>query len=257
MTEQILKDPPELLLKELKTLYKANPSKAASLINLYLKERLSGLDDRQRAEVVKGLLAHLGVRLPAPRPAKAQETAAPAAAESPERELLAEILHQITGGQADTQGLASEELAMRIKEALATLITTINEIMAVINSTLAGSQGELATIRHIIGQDLEGKGMGLEEYLGRIKEAFLISHQAMVEASRKEAEKILEGLDPAKMEQVAETGGLSFGPLKKAELFDAYSEQFRQIQEWLRRGGYQQELLREFERRCERLFSQR
>ncbi len=247
----------DLLLKELRTLYQANPSKAGTLVGLYLKERLSDLAPEERAKIIEALLRKMGIDLSPPaREEGAGATGGPAGSPGPERELLAEILAQITGGAADAEGVSSQELASKIKEALATLIANINEIMAVINSTLAGSQGELATIRHIIGQNIQGEGIGLESYLGRIKEAFLIAHQAMVEASRREAEKILEGLDPEGLEKQSE-GGLMFGPLKKAELFDAYKDQYQQVKQWLERGGYQQELLQEFERRCERLFGQR
>lgn len=50
-------------------------------------------------------------------------------------------------------------------------------------------------------------------------------------------------------------GGLRFGPLRKAELYEIYKEKFSQFKGWFESGSFMEELLREFEKTCQRLYN--
>jgi hypothetical protein len=138
---------------------------------------------------------------------------------------------------------------------LNTVFDSLNAIVGGINATLLGKKEELETIRFIIGSDLGGrKASGsLQEYLDRIQEAFAVAHRAFQEASGKKTGELLDELSPENISSKAE-GGLKFGPMRKAELWDIYEERFRAVKKALESGRLRESLLREFERSCQRMY---
>jgi len=131
-------------------------------------------------------------------------------------------------------------------------------LIAGINATLLGNVSGTETIRFVIGSQLEqgGESKSLESYVAQIKEAFAISHQAFQDAGMTKMREILGELDPKKIEESAE-GGLKFGPLRKAELYDIYQDKHRTLKNWLETGLLIEALLREFERICQRLYREK
>ena len=93
----------------------------------------------------------------------------------------------------------------------------------------------------------------MEAHLDQIKKAFLTSHQAFKEAVRNKVGAILRELDPDRIAEIG-GGGLKFGPLKKAGDFDLYREKFQRVQKWFRSERFTEDLLREFEKICQRTY---
>jgi len=151
--------------------------------------------------------------------------------------------------------LSSNELLEKLALSLNTIFDTMNEMIRTIDTTLLGKKPELETIRHIIGSQLEAEthSDSLQTYLTRIQKAFLISHKAFQEATQIKLGEILKELNPERFESEP-MGGFKVGPLRKAELFERYKERFQTIKKWFESGRFKEELLREFEKACQRLY---
>jgi hypothetical protein len=161
----------------------------------------------------------------------------------------------LLGDRADVGKLPPGELSEKLAASLNTVFDSLNAIVGGINATLLGKKEELETIRFIIGSDLGGrKASGsLQEYLDRIQEAFAVAHRAFQEAAGKKTGELLDELSPENISSKAE-GGLKFGPMRKAELWDIYEERFRAVKKALESGRLRESLLREFERSCQRMY---
>jgi hypothetical protein len=155
----------------------------------------------------------------------------------------------------DAAKIPPGELSEKLAASLNTVFDSLNAIVGGINGTLLGRKEELETIRFIIGSDLGGsKSSGsLQEYLDRIQEAFSVAHRAFQEASERKTGELLDELSPENISSKAE-GGLKFGPMRKAELWDIYEERFRAVKKALDSGKLRESLLREFERSCQRMY---
>jgi hypothetical protein len=180
--------------------------------------------------------------------------AAPAAAKR--RETIDRLLARLLGKEPASLEAGPEEFAERIAKALNTVFDSLNGIIGTINATLLGRRAEMETIRHVIGSSIEGAAgaQSIDDYLDQIQRAFLVAHQAFQEAARTKAGQLLAELDPSKVETEAE-GSLKFGALRKAELFDIYKDKYGTCRRWLDSGRFTEELLREFEKSCRRLYT--
>jgi len=130
----------------------------------------------------------------------------------------------------------------------------LNRLIGIINTTFSGeSQGE-QTIRQYIGGHLEGDDQteALEVYLGRINEAFLITQEAFKQAANAKVGQILQSLDVDNLPP-ERSGGLKFGPLRKAEQFEYVKEKIERIRRWFDSGRFMEDYLREFEKNCRSL----
>ncbi len=176
----------------------------------------------------------------------------------PDAELVSRIYALILGRRVSEEDLASDELLRKLAASLNTVFDALNELVAVIQSTLLGRDVQLETIRKVIGSHVEGAGetLPLEGYLGRIKECFLTSIEAFRSAADAKMGEILRELDPEVLAKAA-GGGLKFGPLRKAELFDAYTVTFGKLRKWFESGRYRDELTREFEKTCRRMHEEK
>jgi hypothetical protein len=107
----------------------------------------------------------------------------------------------------------------------------------------------------MIGFHLEGEDQlrSLESYLGQVNKAFLTAQQAFKIAAEKKVREILVELDPERIAASA-GGGFKLGRLRKADRFDLHVEKFKAFEEWFNSGRFMDELLREFENNCQRLF---
>ncbi len=68
--------------------------------------------------------------------------------------------------------------------------------------------------------------------------------------------EILFDLNPERLE-AATSRGLKFGPMRKAELFEIYKEKYQTCQRWFEAGHLVDEVLREFERTCQKIYSEK
>lgn len=230
----------EELASDIKDLYHSDVVQAVTLIEGYLDQCLDGLSPSERLELLDKLTHEF-------KPVIPQEPSGPGP------DLVTKLFSLFLGKEVSDIDLSSAEFLERLAGSLNTVFDSLNELLGIINVTLLGKQEELETIRHIIGTNLhdEGEHSSLETYLDQIKEAFLVSHQAFKKAAQTRVKEILLELDPQRIEE-SEPGGLKLGPLRKANLFEIYQQKFQRVQKWFESGRFEEELLRDFERTCER-----
>ena len=225
--------------------YRSDPAGAAAQIERVLDEKLAGVSPEERIAAVREIRGRSESSRPSPEPTPPGNVAQ-------EWTRLASLL---LGDRADVGKLPPGELSEKLAASLNTVFDSLNAIVGGINATLLGKNEELETIRFIIGSDLGGrKASGsLQEYLDRIQEAFAVAHRAFQEAAGKKTGELLDELSPGNISSKAE-GGLKFGPMRKAELWDIYEERFRAVKKALESGRLRESLLREFERSCQRMY---
>ncbi|HQT96326.1 MAG TPA: hypothetical protein PK416_00440 [Thermodesulfobacteriota bacterium] len=233
------------LSESVRAAYRSDPAGAAARIERILGEKLAGASPEERIAAVREIRGRCGASGPPPAPVPAGNVAQ-------EWTRLAALL---LGDRVDVAKLPTGELSEKLAASLNTVFDSLNAIVGGINATLLGQKEELETIRFIIGSDLGGrKASGsLQEYLDRIQEAFAVAHRAFQEAAEKKTGELLDELSPENISSKAE-GGLKFGPMKKAELWDIYEERFRTVKKALETGRLRESLLREFERSCQRMY---
>ncbi len=234
----------ERLTEEVQSIYQANPPMAERLLEAYLQEVLKDQTPEERIHLLETLVQHFA---PFPAPI-AQDSLL-------HSEEFTRLLTLLFGERTSAKGLSTNELLEKLALSLNTIFDTMNEMIRIIDTTLLGRKPELETIRHIIGSQLEAEtpSDSLQTYLARIQRAFLISHKAFQEAALSQFNEILKELSPERFESEP-TGGFKVGPFRKAELFERYKERFQTIKKWYESGRFKEELLREFEKACQRLY---
>lgn len=225
--------------------YRSDPAGAAARIERILGEKLAAASPEERIAAVLEIRGKCGSSRPSPGTAPAGDVA----------QGWTRLASLLLGDRVDVANLPPGELSEKLAASLNTVFDSLNAIVGGINATLLGKKEELETIRFIIGSDLGGrKASGsLQEYLDRIQEAFAVAHRAFQEASEKKTGELLGELSPENISSKAE-GGLKFGPMRKAELWDIYEERFRTVKKALETGRLRESLLREFERSCQRMY---
>lgn len=220
---------PEQLAREIEAIYRSEPSCSESRVEGYLEERLRGIPSSEALVLLE-------------RTATLFQT-----------ENVLKPLSMLLGNQVSPGDLSSPIVLERLMASLNTVFDSLNRIIRVINTTLLGKTTELETIRHLIGSNLEGEtaSCSLQGYLDQIQEAFMIAHQSFQKAAGIKAGEFLNELDPDRIASQVE-GGLRFGPLRKAELFDTYKQKFQTCRTYFESGRFMDDLLREFERTCHR-----
>jgi hypothetical protein len=171
-----------------------------------------------------------------------------------EEDVLAKVSSLLLGRDISQGNLSSSELLERLAGSLNTVFDALNQLIGVINATLFTESTGDETIRYFIGSHLEGGSQtkSLESYLGQIQKAFLTTQQAFKNAAHVRVKEILDELDPEKI-STAGGGKLKFGPLRKAECFEAYESKFLACKNWFESGRFMEALLREFEKNCNKL----
>jgi hypothetical protein len=168
---------------------------------------------------------------------------------------MRDFVHLLLGPGASKADAGSPETLRRLASSLNTVFDSLNEIVRVMNATLGGGTGE-ETIRAVIGGGMAAgrNEEPLETYLGQIRTAFFVAHKAFQDTAAAIVRNILAEMDPAKMESAA-GGALKIGPLKKAEAFELYEATYRKVRIWFESARFREEMLREFERNCQRAYS--
>jgi hypothetical protein len=236
---------------EIRKIYKANPSVSAALIETYLEEHLKQDSPEAKLSIIREL-AQLFEVFPAtldPPLAKCET------GEFSEQTEYSHLFTLLFGKNITKFDLSSEEHLEKLAQSLNIIFDTLNQIIGVIHVTLLGEQSELETIRHIIGSGVENqeKTDSLHTYLDQIQRAFLVAHRAYQEAAKSKVRQILEEMSPNKISESI-GGSLKFGPFKKAELFESYKEKHALCKRWLESGRLMEEVLRDFEKICQKLY---
>lgn len=229
---------------EIRMLYHADHAKAETLIENYVESQIL---DRSPSEGME-LLMKLSHQF------KSRNTGKETAISLESRE-FSRLFSLLLGKEILRADLSSGELIEKLAKSLHTLFDTINTIIRVIHTCLFGENAKFETIRHIIGSNLEKEEgtESLQSYLDQIKKAFLVSHKAFQHAVKAKVKQMLDELDPDRISE-SNKGGLKFGALRRAELFDIYKDKFQDCKGWFDSGRFTEELLREFEKDCQKLY---
>ena len=169
-----------------------------------------------------------------------------------ENEVLKEVFSLLLGGKIPAGTVSSQETLERLSSSMDTLFTTLNRIIRTINDTLMENAPGEQTIRQVIGSQMAGReGIeSLEDYLGRIEKAFLVSHRAFKQAAHTIVRKIIKEIQPEGLASEADKG-FKFGPMRKAEYFEMYKAKYVMLEKWFESGHFMNDLLREFENNCQ------
>ncbi|HWR68429.1 MAG TPA: hypothetical protein VN416_05360 [Desulfomonilia bacterium] len=226
----------EQLAGVIREIYAADPRHAPEAIEDFLARELQELKPEERLAIIDRLEGHL---IPG----------------GPADDLIRRLVPLLLGRDIDAAALARTDLVEGLAGALNRVFSTLNELIAVINTSLGGGPAGDETIRRIIGASLgeETAGMSIEEYLGRIRKAFLTAQQSSRDAARTIAGYILAELDPSSLEPPS--GGLRIGPLKKAEAFELFVEKFGRVKKWYESERFLLDFLRQFEKNCQKSFT--
>jgi len=232
------------LAHEIRQIYGSVSSKAETLIDTHLEQRLRAFT----ADKKIGLLEELTNEFSRTPPESSDY-------ERVRQEVVSKLFPFLLGKKVSQEDLESKEFLQKLAESLNTIFDNLNRLISVINMTLCPGFESEKTIRGIIGDRLKGEKQSrtLESYLGQIKKAFSISQRAFQEAVYKKANDILLKLDPEKMEATPEKGW-KFGPFREAEHFELYKDEFRKFRKWVESGRLSEEFQREFESQCRKLY---
>ena len=228
------------LAHEIRLTYSMDSRQAEERIATYMQEQLGSLSATEKISILERLTAQFDASVPSS-----------ADRAYPDDEVLTRLFSLVLGDKVTRADLSSADLLQRLAESLNTIFDALNKLVAVIDSTLLGKVRGEETIRQVIGFHLEGQDQtkSLQSYLGQINKAFLLAQQASKNAAYQMVGKILQELDPEKISQEA-AGGLKFGPLRKAELYDIFEQEMKKCRQWYESGRFMKDLQREFEKNC-------
>lgn len=229
------------LATSIRDIHARDPEGAHAAIESFLMQELGRLGMEERLEIMGRLQGLFSAGFMAPVPGLGNG-------------LLDRLVPLLLGRNISSE-MDTQEILDRLSHSLGTVFTTLNELIALINSMLGGGTQGDETIRHIIGTSLEGRGevQSIEQYLGQIKSAFLAAQKSSQEAARTIAGYILAELDPKSMDQ----GGSAFriGPMKKAESFELFEEKYKRVKKWFDSERFALDFLRQFEKNCQKSFT--
>ncbi len=236
----------ETLTDEIRAVFNSGSPKPGDRIETLLEEKLKGLTPADKLAFI-GKLSH-EFEGTFPDSGKGSGLS---------QEEMSRLISLLLGKNVALENLPPEELITKLSQSLNTIFDSLNQIIGVINTTLLGERIELATIRQVIGSDMGGNSDHdpLQIYLDQIQEAFLVAHRAFQQAAGDKIGRILKELDP---EGISAAGtGFKFGPMRKAEYFDVYTEKFNACKKWYDSGRAVEELLREFEKICQKTYKKK
>lgn len=234
------------LAKQIRQIHASDRLHAEDRIEEFLESSLAGVSRDEKMRIVGELVS----RFEANRVHCAEDVTV-------DREILTRVFSFLLGKKVSQADLSSAELLQRLADSLNTIFDMLNQLVSVINMTFLGQHEGIETIRQVIGFHLEGENQSrsLESFLGQINKAFLTAQQAFKIAAEKKVKEILVELDPERIAASA-GGGFKLGRLRKAESFDLCTNKFKAFKDWLESGRFMEELLREFENNCQKLFLQ-
>lgn len=234
------------LAQGIRSLNRSHPPCLKESIESYLERELRDTTLTERLLLLEGLLDKFPDNAPAPQGLNLAQGE------------TARILSLLSGTRIDLSDHTPEEVSEKFAASLNTLFDSLNQIVAVIRANLLGEEPELETIRHVIGTQIEGGGgeTSLKAHLDQIRQAFLISHRAFQESARSVVGEMLAALNPETLAGSSKSI-LNFGPMRKAELFEAYQIKYQECREWFDAGRFSEKLLREFEKTCQKTYKKK
>lgn len=224
------------MTKDIRSLFEADPQNAHDRIEGMLVSRLTDLAPQES----RAAIAQLSQRF---RSMQLESSGM-------DSDIMARVFGLLLGRKVQPDDLSSTQLLERLAQSLNTIFDSLNQLISVINTSFSSdTEDQDQTIRQFIGFHLEGEdqSQSLEDYLGQINQAFLITQEAFIKAAHKQVERILVALDT---DQVAKERSSKFkiGPLRKAEDYEILKEKILRIQKWFDAGRSTDDFLREFEK---------
>lgn len=226
----------------IREIYRSDPGDAEKAIELRLEQYCKDMTDSEKFSTLNTLLDQFEA------PSRETGVQVPGA----NSEMLKAVFSLMLGRKISTDVESPQEILDRLSSAMDTLFGTLNRIVKTINTALMENTTGEQTIRHVIGSQLEGhEGIEpLEEYLGRIEKAFLVSHRAFKQAAHTIVRKIIKEIRPEGFAAEADKG-FKFAPMRKAEYFEIYKNKYIMLEKWFESGRFMNDLLREFENNCQ------
>ncbi len=229
------------LSKDIYRLFEADPQNAHQQIESLLKSHFASYSATESRNGIQQLVQRFQ--------SSAGETSAV------DNEIMTRVIALLLGRRVAPDDLSSAELLERLVESLNIVFDSLNRLISVINMSFSSdicSQDQ--NIRQFIGIHLEGEDQtqSIEDYLKKIRQAFLTTYEAFKRAAHKFIEQLLLDLD---MDQVAKERAAWFkvGPFQKARDFEILEEKINRIRKWFHSGRYMEDFLREFEKNCRSL----
>ncbi|MBW1856778.1 MAG: hypothetical protein JRI42_00650 [Deltaproteobacteria bacterium] len=234
------------MANEIRQIYGQDTLHAESRIEELLESSFDGIVSNEKIALLDELIS----KFKPTDPCTAEEV-------NVDQEILSRIFSLLLGKKVTQADLSSAELLQRLADSLNTMFDMMNQLVGVINKTFLGQHEGIETIRQVIGFHLEGQNQSqsLENYLGQISKAFLTTQQAFKVAAEKKVKEIMIELDPERI-AASQSSGFKLGRLRKAESFELYATKFKAFKDWIDSGRFTEELLREFENNCQKLFLQ-
>ncbi len=229
------------MASDLREIYASGPLSAEGAVEEFLDRQVVDLPADDRLLLVNKLCAEFGDVPEGMQGAQLDEQAS------------AKLLSLILGREITVSETSSEDIMKRAAESFETIFGSLNDLVRIMNINLLGDAQSDETIRAVIGSHLEGDDRltSLEEYIERIKKTFLVIQKAFKNAALFVIKNILNEMDPVQISADTNTG-LKIGPLRKADLFEIISEKHHMVSKWLETGRCTEELLREFEKNCQK-----
>lgn len=237
----------EKISEDLREIYRADPSQAEKTIGTYLELILKGYDLENRVSIMDQLKNRF-------RPEKTAipvEKKRSSVSSAPAPDNLLQFFTLLLGHEINESELSSADMINRLKDSLDTIFDSLNELVSAINASIINDASEDKTIRQIIGYHL-GDDHHLEilaNYIGRIKNIFLVTQQAFKEAAKSSVDHILKEFDPEAIKGEA-SGAFGVPMMKKAKYFDTFEKKYQRYQEWVASERFMEFFLREFEKKC-------
>lgn len=226
----------------IREIYRTDPGGAEKAIELQLEQYCQDMTDSEKLSAIGALLEQFETSYQDSDNGRIET----------ESDVLKEVFSLLLGGKIPAGALSSQEMLERLSSSMDTLFSTLNRIVKTINVTLMESAPGEQTIRQVIGSQMAGReGIeSLEDYLGRIEKAFLVSHRAFKQAAHTIVRKIIKEIQPEGFADEADKG-FKFGPMRKAEYFERYKAKYVMLEKWFESGRFMNDLLREFENNCQ------
>ena len=230
----------KMFADKIRKIYQADPRNAESAIEIQVAAHCAGMPDDEKRAFLFALTNDFK-----PQQGADDQTGL-------EDDLLKDMISLLLGKGIISDAVSPQEMLEELSVSLNTLFSTLNRIVKTIDATLIAHESGDQTIRSLIGSRMDGKhgGQSIEDYLGRIEKAFLLSHQAFRQAAHTLFGKILDELNPDAIANGTETR-FKFGPMRKAEFFGIYETRFATLKNWFESGRFMKDFLREFENNCQ------
>jgi len=239
--------PPELSVSQLRSeinqIFTADPVHAENRIEDYLNHQLKHLSLQKRINLLQQVAARSDS-------GKILSMSASLA----QQNILADLFMLFLGKKASDMDIQSEKQLKQLADALNTIFDLLNELLGVINISLKGATYQQETIRGLIGKGLTDASVGvsLEKHLGQIKQAFLLSREALKDATREIVNDILTELDPTAMDNAQQ--GIPLGRFRKVGMLSRLKKKHQRCRLWFESDRFEQKLMREFEKHCSKYF---